>query len=114
MKIKQRENEGVTVLEVSGEMYGGPENMKLAEMVDELGEAGKLEVVVHCGKVKWISSTGIGILVTARNRYAKHGGRLRLCNLNKKVLSVLQITQLTLVLDIYETEEEAIAAANQE
>lgn len=114
MKIKQRENNGIVVLDVSGEMYGGPDNMKLADLVNELGEGGKLDVIVKCEKVKWISSTGIGILVTARNRFAKHGGRLKLCNLNKKVLSVLQITQLNLVLEIHETEEDAVSAVSNE
>ena len=36
MKIKKREVNDVVVLDVSGEMYGGPENMKLREMAKEL------------------------------------------------------------------------------
>ena len=110
MKIKKRERDGVTVLDVSGEMHGGPDNMKLVDAVTELAQEKKLDLIINCSRVKWISSTGRGILVTTRNRYAKEGGMLRLCNLNSKVLSVIQITQLHILLNIHETEEEALAA----
>jgi anti-sigma B factor antagonist len=110
MKIKQRERDGVTVLDVSGEMYGGPENMKLVEIATELVEAKQLDLIINCKKVKWISSTGLGILVTARNRYAKGGGVLRLCDLNKKTLDVITITNLHLLLNIHGTEDEAMEA----
>ena len=42
MKFKQREKDGVTILDVSGEMHGGEENMKIIDTLKELGEAGKL------------------------------------------------------------------------
>jgi hypothetical protein len=47
MKIKKKEVDGVTVLELSGEMYGGPENMKLVDMVMELAEEGTLDLVIN-------------------------------------------------------------------
>ena len=110
MKIKKKEVDGITVLELSGEMYGGPDNMRLVDVVSELIEEKKLDLVINLSKVKWISSTGLGILVSARSRFAKEGGVVKLCHPNDRVLGILQVTRLNLIFDVYDTEQEAIAS----
>ena len=47
MKIKRRDVEDVTILDLSGEMYGGADNMKLVETVSELVEEKKLAFAVR-------------------------------------------------------------------
>ena len=108
MKIKQKEVEGINVLELSGEMYGGPDNMKLIDVITGLIEEKKFDLVINLAKVKWISSTGLGILVSARSRYAKEGGKVKLCNPNDRVLGILQVTRLNLIFDVFDSEKEAI------
>ena len=108
MKIKKKEVDGITVLELSGEMYGGPDNMKLIDVVSELIEEKKLDLVVNLGKVKWISSTGLGILVSARSRFAKEGGVIKLCQPNDRVLGILQVTRLNMIFDVLDSEKEAV------
>ena len=110
MKIKQREVDGVAILEVSGEMYGGPENMKLLEMATELAEQKKLKLLINFGKVKWVASTGLGILITTKTRFEKAGGQLKLCNVNERVLTLFQVTKLNTAMDAYSSEAEALAA----
>ena len=110
MKIKRKEVDGVTVMELSGEMYGGPDNMKLVDAVSDLVTEKRLDLVINLGKVKWISSTGLGILVSARSRFAKEGGVIKLCEPNDRVLGILQVTRLNLIFDVYPTEKEAIDA----
>ena len=108
MKIKRREVDGVTILDLSGDMYGGPDNMKLVDVVSDLAKEKKLDLIMNLSKVKWISSTGLGIMVSARSRYAKEGGVLKLCNPNDRVLGILQVTRLNLIFDVYSSEREAI------
>lgn len=110
MKIKERESDGVTILDVSGEMYGGPENMELVKTVERLASEGKLNCVLNCKKVKWISSTGLGIMVSARNKYAKEGGAMNVCNLNERVLALFQVTKMALLMNVHDNEQEALAA----
>jgi anti-sigma B factor antagonist len=110
MKIKNREIDGVTILDVSGEMYGGPENMKLVDEVTELAKNKKLDLLINLSKVKWIASTGLGILVSARSRFAKEGGVVKLCNPNGRVLDILTVTRLNMIFDVFNTEEEALAS----
>jgi anti-sigma B factor antagonist len=108
MKIKRREVDGITVLDLSGEMYGGPDNMKLLDMISELVDDKKLDLILNLSKVKWISSTGLGIMVSARSRYAKEGGVIKLMSPNDRVLGILQVTRLNLIFDVFPTEQEAI------
>ncbi len=110
MKIKRHEVDGITVFDVTGEMYGGAENMELVNMVTELAKEKKLDLLVNLSKVKWISSTGLGILVSARSRYSKEGGMIKLCQPNDRVLGILQVTRLNMIFDVYQNEEEAIAS----
>ena len=107
MKIKKRENNGVAVLEVSGEMYGGPENMKLLEMATELAEQGHKKLIINFAKVKWVASTGLGILITTKTRFERDGGKLKLSNLNERVLTLFQVTKINTIMDTHATEEEA-------
>ena len=108
MKIKSREVNGVTVLDVSGEMYGGPENMELVNVVTELAKEKKLDLLINLSKVKWIASTGLGLLVSARSRFSKEGGVMKLCHPNDRVLGILQVTRLNLIFDVYPNEKEAL------
>jgi anti-sigma B factor antagonist len=108
MKIKKKEVDGITVLELSGEMYGGPENMKLVDEVLELAEKGTLDLVINLSRVKWISSTGLGIMVSARSKFAKMGGVIKLAHPNDRVLGILQVTRLNLIFDVFDNEKEAV------
>jgi anti-sigma B factor antagonist len=108
MKIKRREVDGITVLDLSGEMYGGPDNMKLVDMISELVDDKKLDLILNLSKVKWISSTGLGIMVSARSRYAKEGGVIKLMSPNDRVLGILQVTRLNLIFDVFPSEQEAL------
>lgn len=110
MKIKHKEADGIAVLEISGEMYGGPENMKLLETATEFAEQGKLKLLLNMAKVKWVASTGLGILITTKTRYERAGGQLKLCNVNERVLTLFQVTKINSIMDTYATEAEAMAA----
>jgi len=110
MKIKKKEVDGITVLHLSGEMYGGPENMRLVDVVMELAEAGTLDLVINLSRVKWISSTGLGIMVSARSKFAKFGGVIKLAHPNDRVLGILQVTRLNLIFDVFDNEKEAVAS----
>ena len=91
MKIKSHEVDGVTVFDVTGEMYGGAENMELVNMVTELAKEKKLDLLINLSKVKWISSTGLGILVSARSRYNRErrlGGFATVAFLTRGILLI--------------------------
>jgi len=65
---------------------------------------------VDLGRVDFIDSTGLGVLVGALNRARELGGNLQLICAQERVLKLLRITGLDQVFTVRSTLEEALAA----
>ncbi len=69
----------------------------LIELAEEVGSA---ELLLDLADVRFLTSTGMGMLVALHNRLQTLKGKLALCGINDEIFEVLEITQLTRVLDI--------------
>jgi len=107
--IQEREVGNVTVLAVDRNLKGSLE-WSLKERIDELVRKGRLQIVVDLKQVPYMDSSEIGRLIRAHFSVRQAGGRVRLCNLSQKVAAVLKLSKLETVLDLYETEEAALAS----
>jgi len=112
MKIKQRRHGDVPIVEFSGKLEGGDDNLALLDTIEEIAQSGSLDAVLNLHKVPFISSTGLGILMRIRNRYMRYGGTIRLCDLNNRNLNLLMVTRTRLLFDVYESEQEAVDAVH--
>jgi len=63
LEIQQRDNEGITVLEMKGRITVGKEATALREKVSELSAANVRNIVFNLAGVDYIDSTGLGALV---------------------------------------------------
>ena len=61
-------------------------------------------------RVRTIDSSGVGELIAAYTTVTNRGGKLGLFALPRRVLGVMEITQLVTVLDISQDEDEAVAS----
>jgi anti-sigma B factor antagonist len=110
--FEERDVNGVTVLTVERVLKGTLESL-LKERIDELVREGRLQIVVDLKQVPYVDSSDIGRLIRAHLSVRQAGGRVRLCNLAERVSAVLRLTRLDTVLDLYQTEEEALASIQQ-
>ena len=110
MKYKVREEGKVTVIDLSGKLMGGYDADVFRDLVHELLEDGRKKVVVNLAGIKWINSTGIGILITGYTTLRKNKGDLKLLNVSKKIESILYVTKLNLIFECFDDEHEAIAS----
>lgn len=108
MKINHREENGVVVIEPKGKIMGGPESTELHDLLHDMIDGGKLKVVIDLGKVDWMNSTGLGLLISGLTTLRKAGGELRLANVTDKIESLLAITKLITVFKAYDSVEEAV------
>jgi len=60
--------------------------------------------------VSAIDSSGIADLASSHMTIRSCGGRLKICNLSKKLKDIFVITRLNTVFDTYDTEADAIAS----
>ncbi len=110
MKIKQKPQDKVMVLELSGKIMGGPDFDKFKGEISYLLEKGFRNVVLDMAGVPWINSTGLGILITGFTTVKAAEGTLKICNVKERVLSIFYISQLQNIFQVYETMEEAMAS----
>ena len=110
MKIKEKIENHVAVLTLSGKMMGGPETTALHDHIRGLISDGITKAVIDLGDVKWMNSSGMGVLMACTTTLNNSEGKLVLARVSEKVNSLLIITQLIKVFDTYETVERAVAS----
>ena len=110
MKLTDREQNGVVILEPKGKIMGGPDASLLHDKLHEFLEAGKKKVVIDLAKVEWMNSTGLGILISTYTTLRNNNGELKLANVTDKIQSLLTITKLVTVFDTHDSVDEAVKA----
>ena len=99
----------VMVVRCSGRMVAGPETESVRERIKDFLPMDK-HVVLHLGEVTFMDSSGLGTMVRMAGILRAAGGDLKLCQVTPEVASVLKITNLAQLFQMYEQEEAAIAA----
>jgi anti-sigma B factor antagonist len=110
MKFKSRESKGVTIIELTGNVMGGPDATSLNEQLHKLIEGNKKKVVVDLEEVKFINSSGLGMLIGGLTTLRNSGGDLKLARASQKIEDLLKMTKLTTVFDIHRNVNDAVAA----
>jgi anti-sigma B factor antagonist len=106
--LKIRHLGDVAVVDVSGRITLGEGSSALHENMRQLMADGHAKILLNLSGVTFMDSSGIGELVSGYVSVAHNHGRVKLCQLTKRVRDLLQVTRLYGVLDIYEWEEDAI------
>jgi anti-sigma B factor antagonist len=112
MTVSTRDDLGCAIVAVSGDVDIST-SPDLREALAHAVAAGNRAVVVDLGDVRFIDSTGLGVLVGAFTAVRNAGGRLAVVNDHSAVLKVLTITALYDVLGVQPTLERAIAAVRE-
>lgn len=107
MKMNEKMLGDIVVLELSGKIMGGPDASLLNDKLHQLIETGKTKVIADLGKVNWMNSSGLGILIGGLTTMRNSGGDLKLANITDRIQSLLMITKLLTVFETYETLEKA-------
>lgn len=108
MKINEKAHGEIMVLNLSGKIMGGDDHDLFHTEVKTLISEGYVDVVLNLSKVNWINSTGLGVLVSGFHTLKKNGGIMKICDVSDRIDNILNVTQLKLVFETYETVEQAI------
>lgn len=110
MNYTINERYGSVVIELKGKVMGGPDAETFRNELHELIEEGKTNVVVDLSSVKFMNSSGLGILIGGLTTMRNAGGDLKISGAIESVKSMLMVSQLLKVFDHYETLDDALAA----
>ena len=110
MEINLRENNNVTIVDITGEIRRSDvmDDTTLHESVKDQLDDGKRNILLNLSNVEFIDSFGVGEILASYISTQNLGGHLKLSNISKKLYVVFQITMLTKVLEIFDSENSAL------
>ncbi len=96
------------IIDVQGEIdvYTSP---KLKESIAEMIEKNHVNLAIDLSKVRYIDSTGLGVLIGALKRIRENSGRIVLVCNNSQILKIFSITGLSKIFTICDTVKDAEA-----
>ena len=108
LKVTQREEEGISILQLKGRLTFGPEDILLDEEIRDTLASRRVRVVIDLANVDKIDSAGLGTLLYARGELRRAGGGLALANLQPAQMKVLLVAKLETVFDVFDSQLDAI------
>ncbi len=73
-------------------------------------DSGASTVLINLDRVKYLDSTGLGVIVSAMKRIREKDGTIVLAGLSPHLMKIFEITGLRKVFDVYSTEGDALKA----
>ena len=110
--MKNEVKEGVLVITLEGNLLGEHTNAPVMELINQNLEAGNKKVVFNLEGLKFINSTGLGMLMTGLTKTRNAGGELVLCSLPDQMKKLLQMTKLESIFNVQADEATAITFLN--
>ncbi len=106
LHFSERKEGQVHYLFMEGDLIGDEVGPKIAELVSDSVEAGIKTVVIDLEKVRYISSSGLGLLITLLTKMKNSGGELFLTAPSEHVKKLLLITKLNGIFRVVESVKE--------
>lgn len=108
-KIEDR----IGIVEVHGEIdtYTSP---KIREEINDLIEKGCNNLIVDLTDVRYMDSTGLGVLIGALKRVKEKGGCINIATTDFLILRAFKVTGLKRIFGIFDSVEKAKTAIEKE
>lgn len=110
MKISEQKQGDVLVVSLSGKVIGGPELMNLKTVFENAVNQDVRKVLLDLGKVSWMDSSGLGVIVSGHTTLSRAGGALKVLNVTKKIRELFIITKLITIFETFDDEQAALAS----
>lgn len=110
MTFNQALTEDRLHLRLEGDLIGEQNGAEIVEVAGESMNRGARYILIDIEKVRYINSSGIGVLITLLTKFRNSGGEAYLIKPSEHVKKLLIITKLQAIFNIVESEAEAITA----
>ena len=108
MKFKSEIHHDYLVLTLEGNLIGEDMGSGILEVTNDAIGDGILKCLIDIEQVKYINSTGIGVLITLLTKFRNQGGEVVIMHPSEHVQKLLVITKLTAIFKIADNLEEAV------
>jgi len=108
MNFKHEIKNNSLILRLSGDLIGEDSGASVIEVVTEAIQQKALTCIVDISGLRYINSSGIGVLITILTKFRNKGGEVYLMKPSESVQKLLVITKLNAIFQIVQTEAEVI------
>lgn len=113
MKFEQELKDNVLILRLSGDLIGEDNGANILEKANEAIQEGVRTCIVDISDVRYINSSGIGVLITILTKFRNKDGEVFLMRPSEAVQKLLVITKLNAIFQIIQREEEILKTARK-
>jgi anti-sigma B factor antagonist len=100
----------IGVIKIRGSLKDPDETKAVRNIVKGLVEENINKIVIDLSRVKWINSTGLGMLMACFSSVHNKNGRIGLVKISEKVLKIMSITKVHTLFDHFDSIKEAVKA----
>ncbi|WP_462248023.1 STAS domain-containing protein [Ekhidna sp.] len=108
MKYTQEINNNILKLNFEGDLIGENNGPEVVELANDAIATGVTHCLLNIGEVRYINSSGIGVLITLLTKFRNKNGDLYVIKPSDHVNKLLIMTKLQAIFNIVESEEEAL------
>ncbi|MGK7390835.1 MAG: STAS domain-containing protein [Candidatus Cyclobacteriaceae bacterium M2_1C_046] len=108
MKFTTHTKNDVVFFNLSGDLIGAQDSFEIINEASNHIEEGRLKCIIDISELRYINSSGIGILITLLTKFRNKGGEVCLLNPSENVQKLLIITKLNAIFTVANSEEEAL------
>lgn len=112
MRVQERVMPNGVILELTGDLtYANREQFKAA--VEAVCQRGIRHLLLDMANVRFIDSSGLGLLALVAQRFKLSQGQVGLLNPQAYVREIMALANIPSLIPIYESEQEALAVSNK-
>ena len=105
---------GVVVLELAGPIHMGPACQQISQHVEEHLGRSENWLIFDLSKATFLDSGGLGEIVRCFSKTKKSGGSLRIAGAQGMIATVIRLTKMDKVIELFPTADEAAENFKQE
>jgi anti-sigma B factor antagonist len=106
MTFEKEIKENALIIRLSGDLIGEDNGVNLLEIANNALQQQVLTCIVDISKLRYINSSGIGVLITILTKFRNKGGEVYLMKPSENVQKLLVITKLNAIFHIVQSESE--------
>jgi anti-sigma B factor antagonist len=106
MNFNHQINGSKLSIRLSGDLIGEDNGAAVIEIVNNAIQEKALTCVIDISELRYINSTGIGVLITILTKFRNKGGEVYLMKPSENVQKLLVITKLNAIFQIIQSEAE--------
>jgi anti-sigma B factor antagonist len=110
MQLKIEVNGAVRVIYVKEERLDAHNSDELKAELNRLFDSGMKDLLIDLKEVRFIDSSGLGVLVSGFKNASARQGSFKLSGLQSQVKSMFELTRLHRVFDIFQTVDDALGS----